>query len=270
MLEVTNFTSALTRFGTAFFLMAARYLLFSGFAFLVFYYYKPNGFKNRRIQKRPLKRSQIKHEIRWSLLSILAFACLAVVTGLLHANNMTNLYYSIDQYGWVYFFLTFIILLIIHDSYFYFIHRFMHHPKVYHQIHAIHHRSTNPSPWAAFSFHPLEALLEMAFLPLVIIFLPVHPAILLIFFTASNAANVLGHLGYEILPQGFTRGVFSFINTATHHNMHHQYQKYNFGFYFNIWDRILSTNHPRYHETFERVTKTENKAKHNLCIVERI
>jgi len=33
--------------------------------------------------------------------------------------------------------------------------------------------------------------------------------------------------------------------------MHHRYVTCNYGLYFNIWDRIMGTNHQRYHEEFE-------------------
>jgi sterol desaturase/sphingolipid hydroxylase (fatty acid hydroxylase superfamily) len=66
--------------------------------------------------------------------------------------------------------------------------------------------------------------------------------------------NVLGHLGYELFPRGFTKGRLTWWhNTSTHHNMHHSKSNCNYGLYFNWWDRLMGTNHREYHATFEAV-----------------
>jgi sterol desaturase/sphingolipid hydroxylase (fatty acid hydroxylase superfamily) len=35
--------------------------------------------------------------------------------------------------------------------------------------------------------------------------------------------------------------------------MHHRYVHYNYGLYFNFWDRVMGTNHPRYEQEYDRV-----------------
>ncbi|MBA3838282.1 MAG: sterol desaturase family protein, partial [Zymomonas sp.] len=40
---------------------------------------------------------------------------------------------------------------------------------------------------------------------------------------------------------------------TTHHDLHHTEGRYNFGLYFTWWDRLMGTEHPRYHERFEAV-----------------
>jgi lathosterol oxidase len=65
----------------------------------------------------------------------------------------------------------------------------------------------------------------------------------------------MGHLGYEIFPQGALRHpLLKWLNTSTNHNMHHKYVRCNYGLYFSIWDRIMKTNHAKYEETFDEVT----------------
>ena len=41
-----------------------------------------------------------------------------------------------------------------------------------------------------------------------------------------------------------------FLNTPTHHAMHHEKVGANFGLYFNYWDRWFGTNHPEYERRF--------------------
>ena len=132
-------------------------------------------------------------------------------------------------------------------------------------MHKVHHQSHNPTPWAAFAFHPLEALIEIAIVPLAILIIPFHPIVILLFSTWSIIWNVIGHAGYELFPFWFVRHpFFRWFNTATHHNMHHLKSNGNFGLYFNIWDRLMGTNFPDYEQTFESVKRIENRrAKKN-------
>lgn len=49
---------------------------------------------------------------------------------------------------------------VMHDVYFYATHRLLHTRPLYKWVHSWHHRAHNPSPWTAFSFHPVEALVQ--------------------------------------------------------------------------------------------------------------
>ncbi|HFA49015.1 MAG TPA: sterol desaturase family protein, partial [Bacteroidetes bacterium] len=111
-----------------------------------------------------------------------------------------------------------------------------------------------PTPWASFSFHPIEAVVEIAFLPIVVCLMPVHSAVIILFSIFSLLFNVMGHLGFELFPKGFTRHPLTWwLNTSTHHNLHHQRAGCNFGLYFNFWDKMMGTNHPDYHEIFDKI-----------------
>jgi sterol desaturase/sphingolipid hydroxylase (fatty acid hydroxylase superfamily) len=149
-------------------------------------------------------------------------------------------------------------LILVHDTYFYWAHRTMHHKKIYRFVHRVHHDSTNPTPFAAFSFHPLEAIIEVGILPILVFILPLHPIAILVWLLFMTFMNVLGHLGFEIFPSGFTTNPLTKLsNTSVHHNMHHKYVNYNFGLYFNFWDKWMGTNHPNYHQEFESVASKQ-------------
>ncbi len=67
----------------------------------------------------------------------------------------------------------------------------------------------------------------------------------MLFMLWQIAFNVLGHCGYEIFPRWFHRSrLGAFLNTPTHYAMNHECVRANFGIYFNLWDRLLGTNHP--------------------------
>jgi sterol desaturase/sphingolipid hydroxylase (fatty acid hydroxylase superfamily) len=130
----------------------------------------------------------------------------------------------------------------------------MHHPAIYRWFHKVHHLSTNPSPWAAMAFHPLEAVVEAGIIVLVAFLFPVHPLAIGIFLLFMMVYNVYGHLGYELYPKGFSRSFIGrWINTSVNHNQHHQYFKGNYGLYFLFWDRWMGTIRPDYEDRFESV-----------------
>ncbi|MDH4262047.1 MAG: sterol desaturase family protein [Spirochaetia bacterium] len=130
----------------------------------------------------------------------------------------------------------------------------MHLKHIYQKVHLVHHLSTNPSPWAAFAFHPYESILETLILPVIVFILPIHLYAIVIFLIIMTLMNVIGHLGYELYPSGFvTHPIGRWNNTATHHNMHHRLIQCNYGLYFNWWDFWMNTNHPDYIQTFQNI-----------------
>ena len=108
----------------------------------------------------------------------------------------------------------------LHDAYFYRAHRLMHHPKIFARVHLVHHKSTDPSPWAALAFHPFEAVLEAGIPPVAVMLLPLYVYTLLAFPGFMMFLRVLGHLGFELYPKGLTENPLTgWNNTATHHNI---------------------------------------------------
>lgn len=236
-------------------LIGGRYFVLAGIAFLLGYVLLRKKAAAKKIQQRFPSRSDYAREIGYSTITIAIFA---LVPFLLIRNETvrpyTRFYTDIHQYGWFYFFAAFPIMLILHDTYFYWTHRLMHHPKLFRWFHLVHHRSTNPSPWAAYSFHPLEAVVEAGIVPVFLFLMPIHGLHLFFFFLFMIAYNVYGHLGYELYPKWFSRHrIGKWINTSVNHNQHHQYFNGNYGLYFLFWDRIMGTIRKDYEERFERV-----------------
>lgn len=231
-----------------------RYLIPASLFFILFWVIGRHWWQHRFIQKAFPKNAQLWKEFAYSMSTVVIFSLVGY--GLLAAERagVTLIYYEISDYGYGYMFLSFAFTLIFHDFYFYWTHRAMHHKKVFKYVHRVHHESTNPSPWAAYSFHPWEALVQAMVLPAMVFILPLHPLTIFIFLTYMIIRNVIGHLGFEILPKGFTKNKWLNWNTAsTHHNMHHEHFHSNYGLYFSWWDRLMKTEHAKYHETFEEV-----------------
>ncbi|WP_456437026.1 sterol desaturase family protein [Psychroserpens sp.] len=238
-----------------------RYLFFSGIPYSILYVIRRKNIAHKRIQKNFPKSMRIKKEIKHSFSTAIVFGGIGLCIYTLKLNGLTQIYTDFSNYGLGYFALSILIMLLIHDTYFYWMHRVVHHPKLFGIIHKVHHQSRNPTPFTAFSFDVAEAVVEAAIIPIIILIVPVHPLAIFLFFNISLAFNVMGHLGYEFLPSWFIKHpILKWINTSTHHNMHHQKANANYGLYFNFWDTLMKTNHKHYHKKFYAITKN-NKEK---------
>lgn len=242
-------------------LIGGRYLLFAGLVFLIAYVLFKPRIRHLKIQARfPATKDYIR-EIGYSLLTIALFSFVPL---LLIKNDSvrpyTTYYTDIHQHGMFYFWMAFPLMLVIHDTYFYWAHRLMHHPALFRIFHLVHHKSVNPSPWAAYAFHPLEALVEVGVVVIFLFTIPIHQFHLPFFFLFMIIYNVYGHCGWELYPKGFsTHWLGKWINTSVNHNQHHQFFKGNYGLYFLFWDRVMGTLRDDYDSQFDEV-KARHKA----------
>lgn len=237
-----------------------RYFVFAGAGYLLFWVIFKNALKHKFIQRKFPKRKHLIREFGYSVSTVFIFAMVGTFLVKAVGAGYTQMYHNIDKFGYLYFGFSIIAAILIHDTYFYWTHRAMHHPKLYKHVHLVHHKSTNPSPWAAYAFHPYEAVVQAGAGPLILFVLPMHHWAFLAFLTYMIFLNVFGHYSFELFPKGFTRNKFVFWhNTTTHHNMHHRYFNYNYCLYFNWWDRICGTLHPNYDEAFDEVASREKQ-----------
>jgi lathosterol oxidase len=233
-----------------------QYLMVAGIAFVLFYLIFRKALASRKNQPAFPRMTDMQREVLYSLSSLLIFATTAFVVAMMVHYHMGHLYFRIEDFGWPYLAFLTVLMILLHDTWFYWSHRFMHWKPIFRRVHRVHHLSHNPTPWAAFAFHPLEACVEAMVFPLVLLFIPIHPLAAGIWLLYMTILNVGGHLGFELLPPGFVRHpVFRWHNTGTHHNMHHDHINCNYGLYFNIWDRLMGTNHPEYEDRFDAITQ---------------
>jgi len=217
-------------------IVAARYLLSSG------------GFALATRIRRPglytgLNR-QIAREIGWSLASA---AIYGIPAGLVawgwRARGWTRIYTDAHLYPLWWMPLSILTYLLAHDGYFYWTHRLMHRPRAFRTMHAVHHASRPPTAWAAMSFHPWEALSGAVVIPLLVLLIPIHVAMLGLVLTVMTVMGVTNHMGWEPFPPFLVRGkVGNWLITASHHQRHHQDYRCNYGLYFRLWDRLCGTD----------------------------
>ncbi|HAK80744.1 MAG TPA: sterol desaturase [Runella sp.] len=234
---------------------ARNYSLIAGTTFFIFYVLLRKRLSFQKIQLKFPESKDYRRELFYSIISIMIFSLPPVIMLLNDTiRPFTQYYPDINQHSKLYFFLAFGLMIVIHDTYFYWIHRLMHHKKVFTLFHLVHHKSTNPSPLAAYAFHPLEAIVESGIFVLLLFIMPLNDYHLLVFFICSLAYNVYGHLGFEIYPKGFNKHwLGKWVNTSVNHNQHHQFFKGNYGLYFTFWDRVMGTLRTDYDKYFDEV-----------------
>lgn len=177
-----------------------RYLLFAGGAWLALWQWKNPYTARRRLQHRPFMKKDLSRELRASLATAVLFGLF--FAGVFHGQPPVPLkspgaWKALEFAAWLAF------LLAVHDTYFYWSHRLLHHPRVFPVVHALHHQSTNPSPFAALAFHPLEAFAQVVWAVPLALWLPIPSAPWLAFAFAAMLVNVLGHCGVEPYPRAW-------------------------------------------------------------------
>lgn len=188
--------------------------------------------------------AQISREIRWSLLSAGIYG---VPAGLLAWGwehlGWTKVYADWNAYPVWTWPLSVIAYLVLHDSWFYWTHRWMHQPWWFRLAHAVHHESRPPTAWAAMSFHPWEALTGAIVIPLLVLFIPIHVSALGVVLAIMTLMGITNHMGWELFPRAIVHGPLgNWLITATHHQRHHDAYRGNYGLYFRFWDRLCGTD----------------------------
>lgn len=153
--------------------------------------------------------------------------------------------------AWVY--VSPLVLLFTHDTWFYICHRAMHSTKIgYRWIHAMHHANDAPEAWDLFYMHPVEMVVAVV-IPFLITprLFSLHWVIWEGLVLKGILIDCYGHCGFESMPfhpfkltqfslwPGFPwRSIFL---TAKHHDDHHRYRVGNYSLYLCLWDIVLGT-----------------------------
>ena len=225
-------------------IIAARYLVFSGLAFWLLWQRGGEKLRARRLNRdRPMRRV-ILQEIRLSLLSSALYAAPAAAALVAWQHGGTRIYTDWRLHGGVpYLLASAFLYLAMQDTYYYWAHRLMHHPRLFPIMHAGHHRSRQPTPFASFAFDPAEAAVTAWLLPAMTFLVPIHIGVVLALLALMTVTAVLNHSGWEVLPARVIEGpIGGQLISATHHSLHHLQFGKNFGLYFRFWDRVMGTD----------------------------
>lgn len=236
------------------FFVVFRYFLMVFPFYWIFYRWRPKWSIRRQIYPELPGAKEQLFEIRWSLWTSLIFAAAGVLMGVFWELGWSQIYLKFDQYGFWYLPVSWLIVLLLHETYFYWTHRWLHLPGIYEKYHSIHHKSLRPSPWASFSFHPVESIINAAFVPLIILIVPLQPVVILFHLTFMTISAITNHSGFEVLPErALKQGWGHLLVSGVHHTTHHRFFRNNYGLFFTFWDRWMETEKASFEKDFERV-----------------
>jgi len=245
-----------------------RYLIGAGVVSFVLFVLLRAWSSQRKIQSRKASKQDIKREVIYSLITTSVYATVALFTIEAKELGYMQIYTDVSAQGWLYTLLTLPILLVLHDTYFYWAHRLMHHKNLFRWVHKVHHLSRTPTPWAAYSFAPAEAVIMALFMPIMLWAIPLHGVVIFLFLSIMIVRNAMGHSGVEIHHQGWVDGPLDVFTTITHHDLHHQDFKGNFGLYFTWWDRMMGTELPDYKARFHEAAQGNKPNAQSTLIIQ--
>jgi len=223
-------------------ILLVRYFATAGIFYAYYSRIKNTSTAKKILSERPAKEKQVKKEIYWSIVSTAIFALFGAVTYWLWLHDFTVIYLNPSTYGYWYLPISLVILLLLHETYYYWVHRAMHFPGIFRIVHKVHHQSISTTPWTSFSFHPYESLLEAVIVPIILVIVPINIYVLLFYLVFMTVSSVINHLDIEVYPAYFRNSNFGKLWIgATHHHFHHKEFNTNYGLYFTFWDKIMGT-----------------------------
>jgi sterol desaturase/sphingolipid hydroxylase (fatty acid hydroxylase superfamily) len=186
-----------------------KYAAFATGFFVLFWVIFAHPMRARKLSRKNWpKLSQVVREALFSSCTQVIFIAVDIWVTFLVPASERNSYTDSAAKGWPYYATMLLAVFVVHDAYFYWMHRVLHHPKLYARFHRLHHESTDPTPYSAFHFYPVEALAEagvnVVILPLFVM-LPWHVSIPVVWGFGQLGLNAIGHLGYEIFPSWWNR-----------------------------------------------------------------
>jgi Delta7-sterol 5-desaturase len=222
--------------------------------YFIFWKLLAKRFANWRIQiNQKADAAQIKSEIKNAVLVLLVGAVFSSVVYFMAGHGYTKVYTNISEHSPWMPFVTFVVILLVDDAWFYFVHRLLHHPKLYKYIHAKHHESIDTTPYTSLSFHWLEPTLTTLWIFPLTMLMPTYLPALAIVQMYGLFDNIKAHLGYEFYPSWFNKSPLAILTTSTHHNMHHHHFNGNYGVHFRFWDKLFGTEFTNYENEFDTI-----------------
>lgn len=219
-------------------------------------------FRARRIQPGRFKWKTFRNEAIFAVINVVASGFL--LGGLTWLTTRYGLAAkpSAEHVAWWVVVLEYAVYFFAFDTWFYWLHRWMHQPKVYPYIHKLHHFSTSPNLLTTLSVNPLESLVNGGFLPIFLALVPIHQQTMAFIGPTAILMGLYVHCGHEFLPRWWHKSwATKWFITTTFHDQHHKYFNYNFGGYTPIWDYICGTVRKKYEADFVAIKDRGRTAK---------
>jgi sterol desaturase/sphingolipid hydroxylase (fatty acid hydroxylase superfamily) len=223
-------------------------------AYFLFWKKFKQKFQNWRIQLvQKVDANQIKRELKNSLLTLIVGAMYSSIVFYMSSQGQTKIYTDFSEHSAFVAISGFFIMFIVDDTWFYWCHRLLHHPKIFRYVHLEHHKSVDVNPFTSMSFHFIEPLLlSLWIIPIAYVY-PIYAPVLMLVQVWGLLDNIKAHLGFELYPAKLNKSWFRFLTSSTHHNMHHSKFDGNYGVHFRFWDKLLGTEFKDYEAQFDEI-----------------
>jgi len=130
------------------------YYIFATFSY--FFIFDHNTFKHPKYLK-----NQVRLEMKQALSAMPVMAILTTPIFTSEVRGYAKLYDTAAEAPFpLYNYLQFPFFLLFTDFFIYWIHRGLHHPRVYKTLHKPHHKWITPTPFASHAFHPLDGFAQ--------------------------------------------------------------------------------------------------------------
>ena len=233
-----------------------RYVVFAVGVWLLLWIVLSPFLRGRKIRDDFPPARQLILEFFFSIRSIAVFSTVGLITFLIDRAGFLPGPAIARAWGPVWFWVSLVLIIIGHDTWFYWTHRLIHDRRLFRTFHRRHHRSNNPSPFTAYSFDWGEAAINGLFVPVWVLIVPTQWPVVGLFMLHQIVRNTIGHSGYELFPAHANgRPLLPFFTTVTHHDLHHAQAGWNYGLYFTFWDKVMGTEHPQYLERFAQAVR---------------
>jgi sterol desaturase/sphingolipid hydroxylase (fatty acid hydroxylase superfamily) len=221
-------------------------------------------FKARKIQPKGFRWEIFRHEALFGVLNIAVSA--TVLWWLTKVGSESGVIaFNQAPAAWWVIGLEYVLYFFLFDTWFYWLHRGMHNEPFYSLIHKLHHKSTSTNLLTTISVNPLESLINGGFVPLFTAAFTVHSETMALIGPTNIIMGLYVHSGYELLPRWWNKSwATKWFITATFHDQHHKYFRWNFGGYTTIWDYLCKTHRKNYESDFEQV-KARARAEKKLA-----
>lgn len=125
------------------------------------------------------------------------------------------------------------------DFWAYFVHRILHWPVIYRNVHKLHHRFTAPTPYSALALHPIELMSLQFGIYAYLLVMPIHFAVLVFIFIYLYVFTVIDHSGIKVDSVWFAG--MPFQPSTRFHDDHHALFHLNYGQSMVIWDWMFGS-----------------------------
>ncbi|GMH94336.1 hypothetical protein TL16_g12878 [Triparma laevis f. inornata] len=178
-------------------------------------------------------------EVYLAVTNLFLAACLSSVLACVHIfyPGWDKIYFGVPTSvtSSFYVLLSTVIYFLWIDVWAYVVHRLLHFPWMYKNVHKLHHRWKQTTAFTSLALHPIEFLCLQGGVYLGLFVIPLHPAAITVNLLYIHYHNVVDHSGV------YMESSLPWQPSSLYHDDHHRLFHINYGQSLTIWDKLGGT-----------------------------